>query len=285
MQGYQSVFLFRSRSKSLATLPTQVIGICRFSYPAKGGFKINHASSLERANYLYSSRRLDERFAMFESLTIPSIRAQTDKDFTFLIVIGKDLPERRLLQLKKLTEDIPQVVIQPHAPGQHRKVMQAAINSIRNPGKFSIQFRNDDDDAINCEFVRKTRETTLKAAELIASNRHVAIDFVNGYTVRTSARGIQASPAQSLFLGVAFAVVFHPNVQLSIMNFAHHDIWRHMATITMSDANMWVRGINGHNDSGSSMDKRLPVLTGELERTFGREFGISSARVREIYRN
>lgn len=266
-------------------LQTQVIGICRFSYPAIGGFQVKHTDSKERAEYLYSASRLDERFRIFQSITLPSLKAQTDADFSFLIVVGNDLPKFRHDQLRDLTRDVPQIVVKAFEPGQHRKVMQDAINSLRVPNLYSIQFRNDDDDAINREFVAKTRATVNLVPEFVHDNRHIAIDFVNGYNARISSQGIHVVASRRLFLGVAFAAVFRPDVSLCIMNFSHHEIWHHMPTITRNDDDMWIRGINEHNDSGASIELNAPVLTEIQERQFKLSFGIDSQDVRRIYAN
>lgn len=53
----------------------QVIGICRFSYPAEGGFQRLHESLEERCAYLYEDERLNKRFATLETVTLSSIRA------------------------------------------------------------------------------------------------------------------------------------------------------------------------------------------------------------------
>ena len=73
----------------------QILGICRFSYPALGGFQIEHDSIEERCDYLYAPEQLDMRFSCFETLTLPSIRAQSDPNFTFVILIGESLPLRQ----------------------------------------------------------------------------------------------------------------------------------------------------------------------------------------------
>ena len=38
----------------------QVIGFCRFSYPAEGGFQVEHDTTEARAAYLYAPERIDE---------------------------------------------------------------------------------------------------------------------------------------------------------------------------------------------------------------------------------
>ena len=70
----------------------QILGICRFSYPAVGGFQNEHNTVEARCNYLYSQERLNMRFSAFETLTLPSIRSQSDPNFTFAIIIGDSLP-------------------------------------------------------------------------------------------------------------------------------------------------------------------------------------------------
>ena len=69
----------------------QVIGLCRFSYPAIGGFQVEHNSIEERIAFLYAEARLDERFRLFETVALPCLREQTDQDFDLIIVIGDSL--------------------------------------------------------------------------------------------------------------------------------------------------------------------------------------------------
>jgi hypothetical protein len=40
----------------------EVIGLCRFSYPAIGGFQVEHETLEERIAFLYADKRLEERF-------------------------------------------------------------------------------------------------------------------------------------------------------------------------------------------------------------------------------
>ena len=48
----------------------QVIGLCRFSYPAIGGFQVEHADPAARSAYLYAPARMEERFRTFSKETI-----------------------------------------------------------------------------------------------------------------------------------------------------------------------------------------------------------------------
>ena len=59
----------------------QILGLCRFSYPATDGFQVVHDTVKARRDYLYSPARLEERFRLFETTTLPCFREQTDPDF------------------------------------------------------------------------------------------------------------------------------------------------------------------------------------------------------------
>ena len=80
----------------------QVIGIYRLSYPALGGFQIEHASNKDRCAFLYHPTRMCERFRFFETICLPGLKSETDLDFVFLIVIGGSLPEANKQCLTRL---------------------------------------------------------------------------------------------------------------------------------------------------------------------------------------
>ena len=64
----------------------RTVGICRFSYAGEGGFKVGHDDHATLEAFLYGAARMEERFRLFEAITLPCVAAQTDPDFTFLIV-------------------------------------------------------------------------------------------------------------------------------------------------------------------------------------------------------
>ena len=136
----------------------QVIGICRFSYPAEGGFQRLHESLEERCAYLYEDERLNKRFATLETVTLPSIRSQTDKDFSFFVFIGSSLPQASKDRIYAAVRDIPQVQIIEREPGPYRTEMQSIFDEVRNPdAEICAQFRLDDDDAVGVDFVKNLR--------------------------------------------------------------------------------------------------------------------------------
>ncbi|HHX91096.1 MAG TPA: hypothetical protein GX700_15285 [Paracoccus sp.] len=263
----------------------QVVGLCRFSYPAHGGFQTEHDSIDERIRFLYAETRLEERFRIFECFTLPALQAQSDPDFTLIVVIGTDMPAPARARLEGLLEGLPQAVIRAMEPGRHRSVMGQIINDARRgDSRPCIQFRMDDDDAVARDFVARTREIARDAAPMIARNRLTAIDFTRGHIAQPTARGILAEPCARQYWVPSLSVVARPGETLTVMNFNHVKLWQFMPTITLHDPDMYVRGISNWNDSGVRSGPAAALLDAAGEALFLARYGISADRVRAIYR-
>lgn len=266
----------------------RVIGLCRFSYPAAGGFQVEHDDLAARRAYLYAPDRLEDRFRHFEHIVLPGLKAQTDPDFTLGIVVGDDLPDSAMARLLDLTENMPQAVILPLEPGQrHRPAMQAALNTLRGGTKVScLQFRHDDDDAVNIRFVERLRQTALDCRPLLDRHRLAAIDFNTGWVARPGVGGFEAMRSFNPFWGVALAMWVQANERRGIFNFNHYKISANMPTISRSDPDMFLRGQNDFNDSrqkaGVKADALAP-LSPEDEALFATEFAIDCDRVRAAF--
>lgn len=239
----------------------QIIGICRFSYPGEGGFQVEHRTMAERMAYLYAPARMEERLATLETMTLPPLRAQTDQDFTLLVVVGDSLPAPYRARLEALLADMPQAVILSRPPGPHRQVMQEAINAVRRfDGDACLQFRMDDDDAVACTYIERLRQAAYDVLPMAARHRHIAIDFNQGYIVHPTADGLAVAPTNVPYTTAALALMFQPDLRLSVMNFAHMKVAQKMPTVTFTGQDMLIRGHNDYNDSRQKPGVQAPRL-------------------------
>ncbi len=88
----------------------QAIGLCRFSYPALGGFQIRHKTTEDRIALLYAAERMEERLRLFQSVALHCLVAQTDPRWDMIIVIGDSLPKHYCDRLHDLVARIPQIL-------------------------------------------------------------------------------------------------------------------------------------------------------------------------------
>ena len=265
----------------------QVIGLCRFSYPAIGGFQVEHDRIEDRIAYLYAESRLEERFRLFECVTLPALQRQSDPDFTLILLIGDSLPQHHVDRLRALTSDMAQVRLVTRRPERHRPLMKQLLNETRTcPDEPCLQFRMDDDDAVAIDFVERLRNAAELAAPLCAQNQTVAIDFCNGFLGRFGHYGIGIKQVTRPYLTAALGMYVAGGVRTSIMNFAHHRIFQKMPTLTFNTNAMFLRSYNGFNDARQSAKAKpedLPIADQDHLALLQSRFAISEPKVRQVF--
>lgn len=265
----------------------QVIGLCRFSYPAIGGFQVDHETIEERIAYLYNDARLEERFRLFEAVVLPSLRAQTDPDFELIVVVGDQMPAHHLARLKALIDDLPQARMHAEPPRPQREVMKQILNAARRDfSQPCLQFRCDDDDAVAVDFIEQLRKAANDCAGLTRQHKSVAFDWNKGFIAEYSDKGISAAEIFRPFDVAALGMWVKGDCHLTIMNFAHNKINRFMPSVSFDEPRMFVRGHNASNDSRQKPVKDVPVkpLTFAQAEQFQKRFAIDIDAVQRIFR-
>lgn len=265
--------------------PMRVIGICRFSYPAIGGFKRMHDTLAEREAYLYAPERMALRFRHFETLTLPSIMAQKDKRFTFLIVTGQNMPKPYRDKLHDICAAVEMIKIVSAPPEKHRTAMQKAIQAeIDDEQTETLQFRLDDDDAVGLGFVRGIRRSARLAWRLRAGWQSMVFEYSSGYSVQLTPKGILAKENNGQFLACGLAVGFRAGEPKTIMNYGHHKLHQTMPTLIDPTQPMYLRAIHDDNDSKArGQSTGLTPLTHEQQSMFKTQFNVDDQHVQQVF--
>ena len=266
----------------------QTIVFCRFSYPAEGGFQVEHDSIADRRAFLYAPDRMEQRFALFEHLCLPGLKAQTDPDFDFVVLVGTCLPAPYLSRLKALMADMPQGRIIARDPAPHRQICQSVLNAARKHiNQPCLQVRHDDDDALSVDFIARLRKAATDCAALVLGNKLVGFDWNRGYTIcRSDLHPFEITETVNPYLGVAQALAVQGGVRQSLMNFAHSRINRFMPTVTFTDAPMYLRSHHGNNDSRQKPKVDHPDFhapTVEHIETLNRRFALTADAVESAF--
>lgn len=245
----------------------QTIIFCRFSYPAEGGFQVDHETIEDRRAFLYDPARMAARFNLFERLCLPGLKSQIDPEFSFVVLVGTCLPQIYLDRLRALLDDMPQAIIVARDPGPHRLVCQTVLNAARRHiNQPCLQVRHDDDDGLAVDFVARLKKAAQDCAPLLRENRLVGFDWNRGFSLRASdVAPFEISETVTPYLGVAQAVAVQGGIKQSLMNFAHSRINRFMPTVTFTDQPMYLRAYHSGNDSrrdirGNTQDFYAPTI-------------------------
>lgn len=134
-------------------------------------FGIKTRKNSNMAKFLFNSKRMEEKFHIFDAITVPSIKSQTDKNFTWLIYSSKILPEEykeRLLKYKGTNIHIIFV--------KNFKEMNSDIANRLDGKKNYSTTRLDDDDGLSPHF--------LEALNKYKENTQHVISFPHGKKVK-----------------------------------------------------------------------------------------------------
>ena len=164
---------------------TTVYGYIRFSFFGRNDTRIARRIQDEEQRFkvLYDPKRMEERFYLFENITLPSIKAQSDQDFKVLVVSSTVMPEEYKRRLNKAVADIPQVeVVYSDAEHITHELNPRIADMTAGISQKTVHFRLDDDDAICADTVKTLRWTKRHARnnELISFPRGLYLSMVDG---------------------------------------------------------------------------------------------------------
>lgn len=236
----------------------RIVGVLRFSYPAKEGFAVSGLPEAALEAHLYAPERLERRFAYLETVALPSLAAQTDPDFRLVVLAGTSLPMRYRRRLRALAERhaFAQVVFLDRmgALAAAKRAFRRGLGEGPAPDHLT-GFRMDDDDAVSTDYVAATRDAADRAIAAGLADQPLAIAFARGvyWDLNDAARPFHDF-RESQPLGLACAMVTTGAVETCIYRYNHRRLACHVPTLMLpGSAPMFLRTLHGHNDSGRAI--------------------------------
>lgn len=228
------------------------IGVCRFSILTTGGFKSGPKEDMAaRQSYLFDESRISERLAWLEHVTLPSIRNQRNKKFVFIILASDLLPEKYKSLLLRAVGWTSNIKVKFCPVGRHVDICNAALkDNVGIDADVVAQFRLDDDDALSFDYIdRIYNDFSSKLHLIYKAHGMVACDYTNGFILEASRYKSNLHKVSTLHLTCAQTLYISPGAEPGLFSWGHHQLYRHMPTITFNNGNMFVRGKNYSNDS------------------------------------
>jgi len=231
----------------------QMLGLCRFSYLGGRGFQVDHQSMEERRAFLYDPERLARRWFWFENVTLPGLMAQTDGDFTLVLMTGPDLPEPWMGKLQALCEAMPQARLSVVQPMRfHLPACWAAVRPHIDPQAEVIgHFRQDDDDAVAIDYIARARRDFMRLRPIYKMQQRVSLDYMRGLVLKATGNGVSVEPRMIHNAVAALTLFLPPDAEATGAHFPHWRLAHHMPGVTLGDRIMYCRFLNHDNDSGA----------------------------------
>ncbi|WP_295048287.1 glycosyltransferase [uncultured Paracoccus sp.] len=258
----------------------QMLGLCRFSYVGLRGYQRDHATVGERRAFLYDPARLARRWSWFTTLALPGWLAQTDADFTLVIMTGPDLPDPYLGHLHDLAARHPNLRLALIPPmDRHLDACRAAIAPHVDPEADVIgHFRHDDDDAVALDYIARARADFGQVEGLWRSEGQLSLDHSRGLMMTAGAGGAAFTPRIAHNMGVALTIFLRPDQPKTALHFNHTKLPLWMPGVAVTRPLMFIRGIHADSDSGD-MGPGLSwdIAPEALDRQLALRFGLARA--------
>lgn len=238
------------------------MGICRFSFLGRcdwagtAGQAVSIADLLaQRRAMLYAPERLERRFIAFETLCLPSVKAQTDPDFRFWILTSPEMPRPSLDRLRDLCAGVPQIRL---IVSDKRETVNALREPLREAaeaaGQPVIQFRVDDDDALSRHHVDRIRRHARRFSDLPG----FAISYPQGLVMGSyEGQPISYWRAHQPFLGAGAAVRMRGPGRC-IYAYNHFQLPKHLPAFTDIDGLGYVQTRWDEGDSVATIVAKFP---------------------------
>ncbi|MDG1430369.1 MAG: glycosyltransferase [Paracoccaceae bacterium] len=260
-------------------------GVIRFSYPSEGGFAKDFANATEHEAFLFDHDRLERRFHLFESLTLPSLRGQTDGDYHLAVLTGEGLPAWALKRLQAGLADVPQARIVQLPRMNHYPATREALEQMPDDGATHVAgFRLDDDDAMHFETVERIREIANGMAQITDTEKPFAIGFNRGFFLDRSDRDNAITEVRERSpIGIGLTLVVPIKQRSNVFRRNHRFLHQFYDCYTDVSRPMFIRSVHEDNDSGAvSTGAGKGMTRAEIDTALQSGFGTDLATLKAL---
>lgn len=143
----------------------KVYFITRFTIfdPVRTAWKVSRLPIEEYKTKLFSTERLNNKYLVFEKMTLPSILNQTNKNYEWIIMSSEYLPNEYKERLNKLIASYPQIKL--YYVKCYNEFFDILAKYPFEPNYATI--RLDDDDTLSPSYVQAVQKYKDKAGSII----------------------------------------------------------------------------------------------------------------------
>ena len=255
----------------------KVIGLLRFSVLTPTYYSERFDTLEKTAEHLFSPERMALRFRMFERLCLPSLIRQSDAGFDMVVLTAESMPPEYLERLGALLDPLPNIHCLPVGTGNHYRLLKAGYDLVPHDDcTHRILFRLDDDDAVDINFIKRTKRLATGLLRLQGQKTPFIIAYNRGFYVhcRDGENEVYDTCERApLSAGTALvAPVGHP---VNPYRFNHRKLAQHFNTFSDISVPGFIRTIHGDNKSSPTQMGITRKLSPEaMEAQLQRHFAI-----------
>ena len=185
-------------------------------------FNISIAYNDKYYEDILNEQYLEKRFDLFERYYIPSLKAQTDKNYKAIVLFHPKTPEKYKEKIKKYEEELNGIFIPYYTEYWDTELLKKVVIKYSHNADWVMTIRLDNDDAIPLNYVKTVKDYFLPINKMFISFANGAIledktNFVYEYSNNSYHFLAMVENLKSNFDTVYFE--WHDNVRLKCPNF------------------------------------------------------------------
>lgn len=182
---------------------------------------------------------MEDRLWLFKSFCFPSVVAQTNKNFSWLIYFDVTTPEHYKNQINQLVESQPNIfVFYIDGMASFYPEIQKTISEKSKDKPYIITSRIDNDDTIHKDFINEVQKR-------FDSQEYRVIDIIKGYSLQIKPT-VMLGKKEHIFN--PFISLIEKNANPQTVWFNDHNIWKKETRITqITDRRLWIAIIHEKN--------------------------------------
>lgn len=266
-------------------LKTKVIGVLRFSVLTPTYYSERFDTLEKTAAHLFSPERMALRFRLFENLCLPSLVRQSDPDFDLVVLTADAMPGEYLDRLRGLLDPLPSIHCMPVESALHYQLLKRGYNSVAvDDCTHRILFRLDDDDAVDVNFIKRTKRLSRRLSRAQGQKTPFVISYNRGFYVDIKDGDndvFDACEHAPLSTGtVLVAPVDHaPNPY----RYNHRRLAQYYNTFSDISVPAFIRTIHGDNKSNpTQMGLTRKMAADQIEEKLTDHFGVTTAALQAL---
>jgi len=260
------------------TISIKTVGLLRFSVLTPTYYSERFDTLEKTAAHIFSPERMDLRFRIFENLCLPSLTRQSDSEFDCVVLTAESMPPQYLDRLLALLEPLPNIHCLPVGTDKHYQLLKQGYNSVpADDCSHRILFRLDDDDAVDLDFISRTKRLAYGLLELQGPDIPFIIAYNRGFYVRTTKAKAEVFDAcERAPLSTGTALVARKDHPANPYRFNHRKLAQHYNTLSDISVPGFIRTIHGDNKSNPAqmgITHKMPAK--KIQDQLTRHFGVS----------
>lgn len=228
-----------------------ILGFCRFSFFGPSDTKIDYSDQDTAFRKLYAPERMETRCHLFETLMLPGVRAQTDKDFRLIVVTSSCMPEPYQTRLRDACAGIPQIELVFSDSTRLAQVLRPYVSDPEVAGQGLLQFRCDDDDGMSRHYIARLRRWLP-----VLRNRMI-VTFPRGLMLYRDDSGPQLHPMYRNLTGAGYAYYTSGPTPKNVFGFSHINSGRRFPFVSDPGFYSYVQSFTTTSDTALRADRKI----------------------------